>query len=132
MNSELKALQTAAKIRKNGHIVQLVRSMPDPTPPAVNPADPDTLPWRQAPVLERGPANEAATDVAVLTLKYEDKDIDGDAIRADDWKMMMEAVSPAPQTGERIESAKGSYRIVNAVPFEPAGIPIYYDVQARK
>ena len=90
--------------------------------PAVQPVNPWSPP--------AGPPTTQA--VWTIAEAYRQDMIDGTLIRAEDRRVMVEAVSPAPTTADRLSIAGVEYEIVRVDPEAPAGVPLYFVCQCRK
>lgn len=63
---------------------------------------------------------------------YRQDMIDGTLIRAEDRRVMIEAVTPAPTTADRLTIGGVEYEIVRVDPEAPAGVALYFVCQCRK
>jgi hypothetical protein len=57
--------------------------------------------------------------------------IDGTLIKDGDRRVMIAANGPVPSTSDRLRIAGTDYSIVNVEPYEPQGVVLYFNVQAR-
>jgi hypothetical protein len=80
---------------------------------------------------------EVLTDVitsftaSAVRTKYSLKDIDGDNIRNEDFKLLVEATSGVPEKTMRVDFSGTIYTVVNVSPVSPSGIDVLYKVQVR-
>ena len=78
------------------------------------------------------PVNHAAT---FAVIDYSNRDIDGTRILATDKRVLMGVgtltITPSP-SDLLIEASGGVYKIVRVAPFDPAGTPTHYEIQARR
>jgi len=70
-------------------------------------------------------------DVTGFVSKYPNSLIDGTTILKSDRKVMLSAEGEAPKQTDKLVISGGTYSIVDVEPFSPAGVPLYYIVQAR-
>lgn len=76
----------------------------------------------------------APTPQAVWTIAeaYRQDMVDGTLIRAEDRRVMLEPVTPAPTTADRLSIGGTEYAIVAVQPEAPAGVALYYICQCRR
>jgi hypothetical protein len=109
------ALKQAANATGNGAQAILLRSGAQPANPWDAPAMPGT-----------------SQEVWAISENYSARQIDGTLIRAEDRRVMIEAVTPAPTTADRLSIGGAEYAIVSVQPESPGGVPLYYTCQCRK
>jgi phosphoglycolate phosphatase-like HAD superfamily hydrolase len=108
------ALAEATGAVGNGAQASLIRSETQP----VNPWD--------------APSGTTTTHAvwAVAEL-YRQDTVDGTLIRAEDLRVMLEPVTPAPTTADRLTIAGTEYAIVSVQTEAPAGVALYHICQCR-
>jgi hypothetical protein len=69
----------------------------------------------------------------VAVLKFDNKDIDGTLIKATDKKVYIAAKGLAiiPTTTDRISIGGVQHTVIRVMPLNPAGINVYFELQAR-
>lgn len=69
----------------------------------------------------------------MAVLKFDNKDIDGTLIKATDKKVYIAAkgLSVVPTTTDKLMIGGVAHTIVRVMPLNPAGINVYFEVQAR-
>lgn len=88
--------------------------------------------------------NTADTDLTLygLMLNYSQHDKDGVLVEQSDLKVMASAVQAdedgnpqpltfLPKTGLQLIANEKVYRIINSEPFQPGGVPLFYNLQVR-
>lgn len=70
-------------------------------------------------------------DVRAMVSDYRPSLIDGTLIRREDKRFMVSAVEHHPNVSWRIRSEGVEYAIINIRRVGPAGVALYYDIQAR-
>ena len=92
----------------------------------IRPASPPVNPWDD-------PAS-APTEhpVWAIAQAYSKDMVDGTLIRAEDRRVMVEAVSPAPTTADKLRLGAVEYEIVRVDPEAPAGVALYHICQCRR
>jgi hypothetical protein len=109
------ALAEASGAAGNGAQASLIRSA---TPP-VNPWDAPS-------------ATTTTHAVWAIAELYRQETVDGTLIRAEDRRVMLEPVTPAPTTADRLSIGGIEYAIVAVQPEAPAGVALYYICQCRR
>ncbi|MGO4449110.1 hypothetical protein AB4Y96_09300 [Phyllobacterium sp. TAF24] len=112
-----KSQNTALRLLdKFGMTGQIVRETPG-TGPAYDPGEP---------VITSYPCTLAV-------LKFDNKDIDGTLVKATDKKVYVAAKGLAivPTTTDRLSIVGAQHTIVRVMPLNPAGIVVYFEIQAR-
>lgn len=71
------------------------------------------------------------TDIPAMVQEYPINLIDGTLIRQGDRKVMMSATGLVPTTADTLRISGKEYAIVMVKPYEPSGVPLYIEVQAR-
>lgn len=118
------AAEVAAALREAGAEVgtgsPLIATLTK-TPRRQNPGDPDPGP----------PVNHS---VAVLISEYDRRHVDGTQIQAQDRRVLMEAVGigVVPLPGDKLTVGGTVYNVITAMPLDPGGVAIMYEVQCRK
>ena len=79
----------------------------------------------------------ASHQVTAAFFDYDQRDIDGTAIRAGDQRVLMAPSAPEPKTGDAIvlppiQDPKGVYSVVSVKQVKPALVPVLYELQVRK
>ena len=92
----------------------------------IRPGAPQINPWDDPP---GEPTTQAVWAIAEA---YRQDMIDGTLIRAEDRRVMVEAVSPAPTTADRLSIGGVEYGIVAVQPEAPAGVALYHICQCRR
>jgi hypothetical protein len=71
-------------------------------------------------------------DCKLVVLDYEDRKVDGKLILRSDKLIYVSAKDLAiqPSTNDKIFAGK-TYNIIDVKPLNPAGIPVFYEVQGR-
>ncbi|UXN66575.1 hypothetical protein N8E89_26170 (plasmid) [Phyllobacterium sp. A18/5-2] len=69
----------------------------------------------------------------MAVLKFDNKDIDGTLIKASDKKVYIapKGLSVVPATTDKPIIGAVSHTVVRVMPLNPAGINVYFEVQAR-
>jgi hypothetical protein len=106
--------EAAADLSDGAFSISIVRG-------AATPANPWDIPAGT-------PVTTAATGIVQ---EYPRKLIDGTLIRADDRRVMLSATGLKPTVADKLSIGGQSYSIVSVMESAPAGIPLYYEVQAR-
>lgn len=112
-----RAQNTALRLlEKFGQLSSIIRDVPG-SGPIWDPGEPTPTP-------------HACTMAA---LKFDNKDIDGTLIKASDKKVYIAAkgLSIAPTTTDKLMIGGVSHAIMRVMPLNPAGIDVYFEVQAR-
>jgi hypothetical protein len=80
-----------------------------------------------------GPPVPTTSPCTLVVLKFDNKDIDGTLIKASDKKVYIAAkgLSIAPTTTDKVMIGGVSHTIVRVMPLNPAGINVYFEIQAR-
>ena len=78
------------------------------------------------------PGAPTETSVWAVAEAYSKNMVDGTLIRAEDRRVMVEAVSPAPTTADRLRLGAVEYEIVRVDPEAPAGVALYHICQCRR
>jgi hypothetical protein len=89
------------------------------TPRRENPGDPD-------------PGPPVAYPVAVVISEYDLRHVDGTQIQAQDRRVLMEAAGVAPMPGDKLTVNGTAYNVIRAMPLDPGGVALMYEVQARR
>ncbi|MCA2013515.1 hypothetical protein LCM17_18640 [Cereibacter sphaeroides] len=89
------------------------------TPRPENPGDPD-------------PGPPVGYAVAVMVSDYDLQHVDGTQIQAHDRQVLMEAAEVAPLPGDKLTVNGTAYNVIRAMPLEPGGVALMYEVQCRK
>ena len=92
------------------------------TEPSTGPA----TPWSTTP-----PVAGATHDVPAMIGRFARSMIDGTLIRATDKRVMIAGTAPKPLTSWTVTIAGQVHSIVNVMEMAPAGVALYYEVQAR-
>jgi len=96
-------------------------------------ADADELieEFGQAAILTRGATDHPAT---VVVLDYANREVDGTRIQATDKRVLVAAggLEITPKPSDRLKIDGTGHAIVQVKPFAPAGIVVFFEVQARK
>lgn len=71
-------------------------------------------------------------DIPALVQMYPRDMIDGTLIRAEDRKVMLAANGEKPTTADTLTISGADYEIMKVDETAPSGVPLYYEVQARK
>jgi hypothetical protein len=93
--------------------------------------------WRDVPgggpVYDPGEPTIQKTPCRLAVLKFDNKDIDGTLIKATDKKVYIAAkvLAIVPATTDKLMIGGLSHTIVRVMPLNPAGIDVYFEVQAR-
>lgn len=116
------AAEVAAALREVGQETgagELIATLIRPAPQPQNPWDP--------------PAGEPSEHpLAVMVESYEQNDIDGTLIRAEDRRVMMEAAGITPTTADRLKIGTDEYAILSAQPEAPGGVALFFVLQCRR
>ena len=67
--------------------------------------------------------------VNVLSLDPETKWIDGQLVRSENRRVLMEATGPRPMEGDKITISDSTFRVMKVRPLEPGGVPILYTLE---
>lgn len=79
------------------------------------------------------PGSAATTQLVwAIAEAYRQDMVDGALIRAEDRRVMVQAVSPAPTTADRLSIGSVDYGIVAVQPEAPAGVALYFICQCRR
>ena len=89
------------------------------TPRKSNPGDPD-------------PGTAVDYPMAVVVSDYDLRHVDGTQIQAQDRRVLMEAAGAAPLPGDKLTVNGVAYKVIQAIPLEPGGVALMYEVQCRK
>lgn len=83
---------------------------------------------------ETGPTTEVTTDVRAVFLKFNQKYVDGEAIRKDDLQVVFPAkgVTVPPDVSGFIQRGSQNWKIIQLVPIQPADQVILYKAQVRR
>ena len=92
----------------------------------IRPGTPQQNPW------DPPPGDPTETPVWAIAEAYRQNMIDGTLIRAEDRRVMIEAVTPAPTTADRLSIGGVEYGIVAVQPEARAGVALYHICQCRK
>jgi hypothetical protein len=112
--------------------VSIIRMVPAPPPPPPDPLpDPPPPPPAPIPPWELPAVVEQAIPVVANVMMYSRSLIDGTLIKDGDRRVMIAANGPVPSTSDRLRIAGTDYSIVNVEPYEPQGVVLYFEVQAR-
>lgn len=84
-------------------------------------------PWDAAP--NDGPSTWTVTLVVSRFTTYQ---IDGDLIRADDVKFLVEATGPVPMLNDTLTVGGVVYTVKNVWPLTPGGVVVLFTVQGRR
>jgi hypothetical protein len=103
-------------IDKYGQAGQIIRDVPG-SGPDWDPGDPVPTPY----------------PCTLAVLKFDNKDIDGSLIKATDKKVYVASYGLliTPTTTDRIVIGGVAHTIVRVLPLNPAGVTVYYELQAR-
>ena len=119
------AAEVVAAIREVGFVAQLKKPASSETPqnPFPNPDDPapDDPPEAPDPV-----------PVWIVLEAYDQRHIDGELIRAQDKRVMMEASGPEPTQGDTLEISGQDHAILSVKPLAPSGINLMFECQCRR
>ncbi|MBZ9600749.1 hypothetical protein [Phyllobacterium chamaecytisi] len=85
------------------------------------------------PVYDPGEPVPTSYACTLAVMKFDNRDIDGTLIKASDKKVYIAAKGFAiiPVTTDRLLIGGLSHTIVRVMPLNPAGINVYFEVQAR-
>ena len=85
------------------------------------------------PVYDPGEPAPTSYACTLAVRKFDNKDIDGTLMKATDKKIYITAKGLAifPVTKDRLMIGGLSHTIVSVMPLNPAGINVYFEVQAR-
>lgn len=72
------------------------------------------------------------TPVIGIVSNYPRKLIDGTLIRAEDRKILIGATGINPTVADKVKIATLEYEIVSVMELAPAGVPLTYEIQARR
>ena len=89
------------------------------TPRKTNPGDPDPGP----------PVDYLLT---VVVTEYDLRHVDGTQIQAQDRLVLMDAAGVAPLPGDTLTVGATVYNVFRAMPLDPGGVALMYEVQCRK
>lgn len=93
--------------------------------------------WRDVPgsgpIYDPGDPTIQKTPCTLAVLKFDNRDIDGTLIKASDKKVYISAKGLAivPLTTDRLMIGVSAHTIVRVMPLNPAGVDVYFEVQAR-
>lgn len=73
----------------------------------------------------------ATHEVPAMIGRFARNMIDGTLIRATDKRVMIAGTAPKPLTSWTVTIDEQVHAIVNVMEMAPAGVPLYYEVQAR-
>ena len=76
-------------------------------------------------------ASPTTYELAGMVQDYPRAMIDGTLIRAEDRRVMLTATSVVPTVADRLTIGGKAYAIVSIKEVAPAGVPLYYEAQAR-
>ena len=85
------------------------------------------------PIYAPGEPTVQKTPCTLAALRFDNKDIDGTLIKASDKKVYIAAkgLPIVPITTDKLMIGGLSHTIVRILPLNPAGINVYFEVQAR-
>ena len=92
----------------------------------IRPASPQINPW------DDPPGEPTETSAWAVAEAYSKNMVDGTLIRAEDRRVMVEAVTPAPTTADRLSIGGVEYEIVRVDPEAPAGVALFFVCQCRR
>ncbi len=92
----------------------------------IRPGTPQINPW------DDPPGEPTETPVWAVAGAYSKNMFDGTLIRAEDRRVMVESVSPAPTTADKLKLGTVEYEIVRVDPEAPAGVALYHICQCRR
>jgi hypothetical protein len=72
------------------------------------------------------------TELDGIVSRYPRGLVDGTLIRAEDLKVLLEATGPRPTVADKLRMDGDEYAIESIMDLSPGGVPLYYEVQARK
>lgn len=73
------------------------------------------------------------TNVTIVVSEYAKSEIDGTLIQSGDRKVLMTAIAGVePKASDVLTISGAAYTVINAMPLDPAGIAVMYEVQARR
>ena len=126
------AAEVVAAIREVGFVAYLKKPgdvAPDADEPPQNPfpnpnapPDPDPEP----------PTTPDPLPVWIVLEAYDQRHIDGELIRAQDKRVMMEASGPVPTQGDVLEISGQDHAILSVKPLAPSGINLMFECQCRR
>lgn len=72
--------------------------------------------------------------ITVLLMDYANRERDGTLIQADDRKMYVsaEGLTVTPGPNDKVRVLGDTYDLIRVMPFQPGGVTVFYEVQARK
>lgn len=76
--------------------------------------------------------SETTYDLAGMVSDYPRSLVDGTLIKAEDRRVMLAATGERPLTTDKLRIASVDYEIVRVRDMSPSGVPLYYEVQARR
>lgn len=90
----------------------------------VRPSGAPSQPWE-------APTSSTTIPVVANVQMYAQSQIDGTLIQQGDRRVMIAADGPIPTTADKLRIGGKDYSVVNVMPYDPQGIPLYHIVQAR-
>jgi hypothetical protein len=101
---------------KFGQVGTIIRELPG-SGPVYDPGEPVSMPF----------------PCIMAVLKFDSKDIDGTLIKSGDKKIYIAAngLAIVPATTDKLLIGSVSHTVVRVIPLNPAGIAVYFEVQAR-
>jgi hypothetical protein len=125
--------QPATLIRPN--VLQRVNPWDDqPQPEGAGDWD-DTDPTPDddfVPAIDFTDGSPTTQPVWAISEAYRKDLIDGTMIRAEDRRVMVEPISPAPTTADKLTIGADTYNILRVDPEAPGGVAFYFVCQCRK
>lgn len=79
-----------------------------------------------------GDAPPTEQPVWAISQAYRQDLIDGTLIRAEDRRVMIEAVTPAPTTADKLVMGGETFRIISVDPEQPGGVALWFTLQCRR
>jgi hypothetical protein len=77
------------------------------------------------------PTGTETIPVVANVMRYSRALVDGTLIMAGDRRVMVAANGPVPNQTDRLRINGIDYSIVNVMPYDPQGVVLYFEVQAR-
>lgn len=78
-------------------------------------------------------ATQPTTELfAIVLSQYDAAHVDGDMIRADDWKVTAQSNTLSPEPGDILAWQGQDYRVISVKTEAPGGVPLIHEVQCRK
>lgn len=137
------ALAEASRETGNGQQATLIRPNalqrvnpwdPQPQPEGAGDWD-DTEPTEDddfVPAVDFTDGSPTTQQVWAISEAYRQDLIDGTMIRAEDRRVMVEAVNPAPTTADQLTIGPDTYNILRVDPEAPGGVALFFVCQCRK